>query len=80
VGSSIGKAYRFLADQVGVATADTFDLGEGVHDFLLAVDIGVEEAQDELEVRFLSGYESCKAHGLVLYLTLESCICLDTYT
>ena len=46
-----------LADQVGVATADTLDLGQGVHDLLLTLNIGVEKTQDELEVRLLSGYE-----------------------
>ncbi len=47
----------FLADQVGVAAADAFDLGQGVHDLLLAVDVGVEEAEDELEVRLFAGDE-----------------------
>ena len=28
-----------LADQVGVATTDTLDLGHGVHDLLLAIDL-----------------------------------------
>ena len=40
----------FLADQVGVAASDALDTGQGVHDLLPAVDIGVEEAEDELEV------------------------------
>ena len=44
----------FLANQIGVSTAHTLDLGESVHDLLLAVDIGVEETKDELEVRFLA--------------------------
>lgn len=35
-----------LADQVGVTTADTLDLGQGVHDLLLAVNVGVEQTQD----------------------------------
>ena len=46
-----------FADQVGVAAANTLDLGEGVHDLLLAVNIGVEQTQDELEVRLLAGHE-----------------------
>ena len=46
-----------LADQVGVATADTLDLGQGVHDLLLSLNIGVEQTQNELEGRLLSGYE-----------------------
>ena len=43
-----------LADQVGVTTTDTLDLGQGVHDLLLAIDVGVQKTQDELEVRLLS--------------------------
>ena len=46
-----------LADQVGIAAANTLDLGEGVHDLLLAVNVGVEQTQDELEVRLLAGHE-----------------------
>lgn len=44
----------FLADQIGVTTSNTLDLGQGVHDLLLAIDVGVEETEDELEVRLLS--------------------------
>lgn len=43
-----------LADQVGVTASDTLDLGQGVHDLLLSLDIGVKKSQDELEVRLLS--------------------------
>jgi hypothetical protein len=43
-----------LADQVGVTATDTLDLGQGVHDLLLAIDVGVQKTQDELEVRLLS--------------------------
>lgn len=39
----------FLADQVGVATADTLDAGQGVHDLLLAIDVGVEKTKDVLD-------------------------------
>lgn len=35
-----------LADEVGVTTTDTLDLGEGVHHLLLAVNVGVEQTQD----------------------------------
>jgi len=31
-----------LADQVGVASTDTLDLGQGVHDLLLSIDVGVQ--------------------------------------
>lgn len=44
----------FLAHQVGVSTSDALDFGEGVHDLLLAIDVGVEETKNELEVRLLS--------------------------
>lgn len=40
-----------LADEVGVSAADTLDLGQGVDNLLLAVNVGVEQTQDELEVR-----------------------------
>jgi hypothetical protein len=49
-----------LANQVGVTAADTLDLGQGVHDLLLAVNIGVEQTQDVLEVRLLAGHERCR--------------------
>ena len=49
----------FFADKIGVSASDTLYLGESVHDFLLAVDIGIEETKDELEVRLLSGDERC---------------------
>lgn len=44
-----------LADQVAVSATDTLDLGQGVHDLLLSIDVGVEKTQDELEVRLLAG-------------------------
>lgn len=44
----------FFANQVGVTASNTLDLGEGVHDLLLAIDVGVEETKNELEVRLLS--------------------------
>lgn len=50
-----------LADQVGVTTTNTLDLGQGVHDLLLAVNIGVEQTQDVLEVRLLAGHERCRS-------------------
>lgn len=43
-----------FADQVGVTASDTLDLGEGVHDLLLAIDVGVEQTKNELEVGLLS--------------------------
>lgn len=46
-----------LADQVGVTTTNTLDLGQGDHDLLLAVNIGVEQTQDVLEVCLLVGHE-----------------------
>lgn len=41
----------FLANKVGVAATDTLDSGQGVHDFLLAIDVGVQQPQDELDCR-----------------------------
>lgn len=38
-----------LADQVGVAATDTLDLGQGVHDLLLAIDVCVQQTDDVLE-------------------------------
>lgn len=50
-----------LADQVGVAAANTLDLGQGVHNLLLAIDVGVEQTQNVLEVALLSRDERCAA-------------------
>lgn len=38
-----------LADQVRVSAADTSDLGQGVHDLLLAIDVRVQQTDDVLE-------------------------------
>lgn len=43
-----------LADEVGVTATDTLNLGKGVNDLLLAVNVGVEETEDELEVRLFA--------------------------
>jgi hypothetical protein len=43
-----------LADQVRVTTSDTLYLGQGVHDLLLPLDIGIEKTQNELKVRFFT--------------------------
>jgi hypothetical protein len=32
-----------LADQVGVATTNTLDSGQGIHDLLFSIDVGIEE-------------------------------------
>lgn len=37
-----------LADQVGVSATDTLDLGQGVHDLLFSVNIGVEKTENLL--------------------------------
>jgi hypothetical protein len=47
-----------LAHQVGIASADTLDLGQGVHDLLFPVDVGVEKTKDELEVALLGADQS----------------------
>jgi hypothetical protein len=38
-----------LAHKVGVSATDTLDLGEGVHNLLLSIDVGVQETQDLFE-------------------------------
>lgn len=38
-----------FANQVGVAATDTLDSGQGVHNLLLAIDVGVEETENELD-------------------------------
>lgn len=38
-----------LADQVGVSATDTRDLGQGVHDLLLSIDVRVQQTDDVLE-------------------------------
>lgn len=48
-----------LADQVGVTTSNTLDLSQGVHDILLAIDVGVQQPEDVLEVRLLACHERC---------------------
>ena len=41
-----------LADEVGESSADTTDGGEGVHDLLATIDVGVQHTKDVLEVGF----------------------------
>ena len=43
-----------LADQVGVSATDTRDLGQGVHDLLLAIDVCVQQTDDVLEAAKVS--------------------------
>jgi hypothetical protein len=43
-----------LADQVGVAAADTLYLGQGVHDLLLSIDVRVQQTDDVLEAGTVS--------------------------
>ena len=48
--SALGKIdIGLLADQVGVSATDTLDLGQGVHDLLLAIDVGVQQTNNVLE-------------------------------
>jgi len=49
-GALVQVDVSLLADKVGVAPSNTLDLGQGVHDLLLSIDIGVEETQNELEI------------------------------
>lgn len=48
-----------FAHQIRVPASNTLNFREGVHDLLLAIDIGVEETKDELEVRLLAGDQRC---------------------
>ncbi len=51
VHSPLGHVHLgLLADQVGEPAADTADGGHGVHDLLLAIDVGVEHTQNVLEL------------------------------
>lgn len=34
-----------LAHQIGVAATNTLNLGQGVHDLLFAIDIGIEKTE-----------------------------------
>lgn len=72
-----------LANQVGVPATNTLDLGQGVHDLLLSIDVGVEETENELEVRLFAGDESymenaCISEGSLTALTASVVDC--TYT
>jgi len=50
VTSALGKIdIGLLADQVGVSATDTRDLGQGVHDLLLSIDVCVQQTDDVLE-------------------------------
>jgi hypothetical protein len=35
-----------LAYKIGISAADTLDLGQGVHDLLLSIHVGVEETKN----------------------------------
>lgn len=48
-----------FADKVGVTTTNTLDLGQGVHDLALAINVSVEETQDVLNHRFSPRPFSC---------------------
>lgn len=50
-----------LAYNVGVTTTNTLDLGQGVHDFALSIDVGVEQTQDMLEL--LVSFRDDKRHA-----------------
>jgi hypothetical protein len=49
-----------LADQVGVAATDTLDLGQGVHDLLLSIDVRVQQTDDVLEA--VASQHCCSRH------------------
>jgi hypothetical protein len=48
--SPLGKIdICLLADDVGVSSSYTLDLGQGVHDLALSVNVGVEQTEDVVE-------------------------------
>ena len=49
----------FLANEIGIATSDALNLSQGVHDLLFAIDVCVEQTQNELEVGLFPGDERC---------------------
>jgi hypothetical protein len=68
-----------LADQVGVAASNTLDLGQGVHDLLLSIDVRVEETKDELEVRLFTADErpaSERNRQNLLRFPITNCSCV----
>ena len=55
VTSALGQIdIGLLADQVGVSATDTSDLGQGVHDLLLSIDVRVQQTDDVLEAAKVS--------------------------
>ena len=77
-----------LADQVGVTTTDTLDLGQGVHDLLLAIDVGVQKTQDLEGILLVSwfcagcGSKSCRAEpgggdGVLRGAARRGCSCMS---
>lgn len=41
---------RLLADNVGVSSTNTTNLGQRIHDLTLSIDVGVEQTQNVLEL------------------------------
>jgi len=67
VTSALGQIdIGLLADQVGVSATDTRDLGQGVHDLLLAIDVRVQQTDDVLEAGKVS-------NALVVRICLRLC-------
>ena len=60
-----------LAHNVRVATTHTLDLSQGVLDLTLAVNVGVEQTQDILEVCLLVGHERCIETSKILVSLLS---------
>jgi hypothetical protein len=70
VTGALGKVdIGLLADQVGVSATDTLDLGQGVHDLLLAIDVRVQQTDDVLEA--VAG-QQCSIDGIA---SVESSAC-----
>jgi hypothetical protein len=74
VTSTLGQIdIGLFADQVGVSATDTLDLGQGVHDLLLAIDVCVQQTDDELEA---VASQHCSGSSLVLQSPMSKIICV----
>jgi hypothetical protein len=57
-----------LADQVRVSAADTLDLGQGVHNLLLSVNIGVEKTENLSSLAYVI-FDGCLSQSISMHQT-----------
>jgi hypothetical protein len=62
-GTLVQVDFGFAADETGIATTATFDGGQGEHDLLATVNVGVEETEDVLEATFLGDVDRLQMDG-----------------